>query len=625
MGLAVDRVDSEARREVCRRVGGGTIGRIDAETDRPRPPSPLRRWLLIGTVAYVAALSIIGLLGRGRTFVEVQPGGALFDDRVLPVFFVAFLVSAAISWRWPLTGGVVGLLAVATFVPFAQRQLVPWSAAFLIGTMSLAVAAWLAIGLTERGRDVSDRPDADELAPTTAMTLDRRRFLSTVAGGAVAVVAGSIIGRYVYGLIWGPTHPESEVAELPDSPLDWAWCGAVTTSGCAIRARSSRPFTTATLQLARDADFTDIVDTVALTDVYDRVADFRVDGLDAATRYFYAVEVDGELDRTRSCSFRTFPDDDRPLRLVFSSCARTGSNGQVFDAIRRLDPDVYVNIGDLHYGDVFVDDVDDYRQVLDVQLTRPAQAALYRSTPIAYVWDDHDYGPNDSNRNAPGRAAAITAYREYVPHYDLAGPESAIFQAFTIGTTRIVMTDARSARDPQRAPDTPSKTMLGDEQRRWLLSELERSAAEHDLVIWANPVPWVDPAEPGADSWAGYDAERRLIADHIASLGIDNLVMVSGDAHMVAIDDGTHTNHSSVDGRGFPLLHVAALDRPGSTKGGPYTQGPITGGGHFGVIEVEPTDGGLAVAMIAENWRGDELLRHDLVVPTGDRQRRDQG
>ena len=219
----------------------------------------------------------------------------------------------------------------------------------------------------------------------------------------------------------------------------------MTTTSCAVRARPTQPFTNAELVVARNADLTDVVGTFEYADVYDRVAEFRVDGLEPATPYSYAVAVDGELDLVRAGSFRTFPDDDQPLRLVFTSCARTGSNGQVFDAIRELDPDVYVCLGDFHYGDVFVDDVDDYRQVFDVQLTRPAQAALYRSTPIAYVWDDHDYGPNDSNRDAPGRASAMVAYREYVPHYDLAGPDSAIFQAFTIGTTRVVLTDARSA------------------------------------------------------------------------------------------------------------------------------------------------------------------------------------
>jgi hypothetical protein len=301
--------------------------------------------------------------------------------------------------------------------------------------------------------------------------------------------------------------------------------------------------------------------------------------------------------------------------MVFASCARIGSNGAVFDAIRELDPLVYVCIGDFHYGDNFVDDVDDYRQVFDVQLTQPAQAALYATTPIAYVWDDHDYGPNDSDKNAPGRNAAMVAYREYVPHYELAGPESAIFQAFSIGTIRVILTDARSARDPHASPDDEGKSMFGSEQRDWLLDELATSARDHDLVIWVNPVPWVAEAEEGADSWAGYTHERSLIARQIAERGIDNLLMVSGDAHMVAIDDGTHTNYSDRPGPAFPLIHVAALDRPGSTKGGPYTLGPIAGGGQFAIVEIVPSDTGSDVELRAMNWKGEQLLHHRLTLP----------
>lgn len=580
--------------------------------------------MLVASITIVAVCSLIGLVGRGRWAIVVRPGGATFDDRVLPWFFLAFLVAALLSWRWPRVGGIVGAFVVAVFVPFAVAQLVPWSAALTIVVFGVPVLIWLVLGSMSRDdpseADRRSEPAADEgdendtVDQNDTVDLGRRRVLFTFAGAAVAVVAGSSLGRYVYDRIWGPTHPESEVTAPPESIVEWMWCGAVTTTGCSVRVRPRVEFENAALLVSTDAGLAGATPT-PLADLYDRVADFAVDGLELDTRYWYALEVDGEVDRTRIGTFRTFPDRARPLRLAFGSCARTGSNGAVFDAIRAAQPDVYVNLGDFHYGDIFVDDVDDYRQVFDVQLTRPAQAALYRSVPIAYVWDDHDFGPDNADRTAPGRNAAMVAYREYVPHYELAGPTSAIFQAFTIGTTRVVMTDARSERDPDTDPDTGRKTMLGDVQLRWLLAELERAATDHDLVIWVNPVPWVDPAEAGADSWAGYDAERRRIAEHIAELGIDHLVMVSGDAHMVAIDDGTHTNYSTVDGAGFPLLHVASLDRPGSTKGGPYTTGPITGGGHFGLVEVDVTEAGTAVGLVAKDWRGDELLRHDVTLP----------
>lgn len=120
----------------------------------------------------------------------------------------------------------------------------------------------------------------------------------------------------------------------------------------------------------------------------------------------------------------------------------------MFDAIRKADPLLYIATGDLHYGNVGVDDVNAFRARYEDVLTSPAQSALYRSTPTAYVWDDHDYGPNDGNAGSVTREAARLAYRETVPHYPLpAGDgDEAIYQAFTVGRVRFVMTDTRSER-----------------------------------------------------------------------------------------------------------------------------------------------------------------------------------
>jgi hypothetical protein len=62
-------------------------------------------------------------------------------------------------------------------------------------------------------------------------------------------------------------------------------------------------------------------------------------------------------------------------------------------------------------------------------------------------------------------------------------------------------------------------------------------------------------------------------------------VVVGGDAHMVALDDGTKTDYSTERTGGFPLLQAGALDRPGSIKGGPYSDGAFPAGGQFGELE----------------------------------------
>ena len=39
--------------------------------------------------------------------------------------------------------------------------------------------------------------------------------------------------------------------------------------------------------------------------------------------------------------------------------------------------------------------------------------------PIIYIYDDHDFGPNDADGNTKSRNAASIAYHQYVPHSDL--------------------------------------------------------------------------------------------------------------------------------------------------------------------------------------------------------------
>ena len=93
--------------------------------------------------------------------------------------------------------------------------------------------------------------------------------------------------------------------------------------------------------------------------------------------------------------------------------------------------------------------------------------------------------------------------------------------------------------------------------------------------------------------------------------------MVSGDAHMVALDDGTNTDYSTADAGGFPLLHAAALDRPGGTKGGPYSSGTFPGGGQFGEVEVRDDGATMTVVLRGLTWEGDVLVEQafELDVP----------
>jgi phosphodiesterase/alkaline phosphatase D-like protein len=199
-------------------------------------------------------------------------------------------------------------------------------------------------------------------------------------------------------------------------------------------------------------------------------------------------------------------------------------------------------------------------------------------------------------------------YRQWVPHYPLRdGDEGPIFQAFTVGDVRFVLTDGRSARVATGPAE--ERAVLGKEQRGWLIEELSQ-ADRYGLVVWSNGTPWVGKADPTDDTWAGFATERKAISNAIAEYGVDNLLMVSGDAHMLAYDDGTHTDYSDSGEAAFPLFQAASLDRIGSVKGGPYTEKPIPGGGQFGIVTVEDDGETVTVTMTARNYEDEVLFEH---------------
>jgi hypothetical protein len=135
-------------------------------------------------------------------------------------------------------------------------------------------------------------------------------------------------------------------------------------------------------------------------------------------------------------------------------------------------------------------------------------------------------------------------------------------------------------------------------------------------VVWVSPSPWIGPDEPGNDTWAGFPDERRRLAELIERSGIENLVMLAGDAHMVGLDDGTNSGYGRDGGGGFPVAHGAALDRPGGVKGGPYSHGAFPGAGQFGVLRVDDDGTEVRVELSGRTWTGDVLFQYTQEIPS---------
>jgi len=442
--------------------------------------------------------------------------------------------------------------------------------------------------------------------------LHRRGFIQAVAASLGAGALPSVAADFSKAI---------EAMRPPDRPLGIPslWVGSVTDRSAVVRVKLP-PQVRSRLLVLPPGGSPLVFQSEPLADPAGKVRTFRLQGLTASSRYMCTLEVNGKPSIFPPAVVRTFPAEGKAgnFSFAFGSCARTGSEHEVFSTIRRKDPAFFLHLGDMHYANISRNDPRLFRAAWETVLSSLAQGALYRTVPLAYVWDDHDFGPNNGDARSPSRIAARLIYREYAPHYPLpAGDgDAAIYQAFSCGRARFILTDLRSERSPVAMRPGPAKTMMGVAQKEWFKRELAEAARSHALVFWGSSVPWIGGEEP-ADGWAGYADERREIADFIAQNQIRNLAILCGDAHMLAADDGTNSSFSAAGASRIPVLHGSALDQQGSYKGGPYSQGfhlPMAGEGCFGWVRVLDDGKRVKVEFTGRNDHDEEKVRLDFTV-----------
>jgi phosphodiesterase/alkaline phosphatase D-like protein len=198
----------------------------------------------------------------------------------------------------------------------------------------------------------------------------------------------------------------------------------------------------------------------------------------------------------------------------------------------------------------------------------PDVQALHRAIPIVPTLDDHEladgawaggsdaHDPDQHGPWADRKEAAFRARWEWLPARppDSSDPTRA-FREISVGDlAAIFLLDIRSRRDqPVVGPQMSDseRSMLGQEQRDWLMGALDSSTAAWRLVgspsimhrTWCE-----DPGEllrtallklklmdedgegPDEDQWDGYPAERELILRKFEAL--EDVVVLSADIHV---------------------------------------------------------------------------------------------
>ncbi len=273
------------------------------------------------------------------------------------------------------------------------------------------------------------------------------------------------------------------------------------------------------LQTAAEEDFTAVM---------------TVNGLKPFSDYVYSVEVDGKTIQRDTFRFRTAPEKGQPVEfhVTFGSGSRyVPVNEVAWSNMAKARPLAYLGLGDNVYIDVEnrrgAQRLFYYRRCLS-----PAYRELINSVGMYAVWDDHDMAMNDSQGgaglDAPWKMPNWTVFRQNWnnPHYGGGDAMPGTWHSFSLGDVDFFMTDGRFYRDKE------GQTMLGPDQKKWLLEGL--AAAKGKFKVIASGTMWADGADKdGKDSWAGpwARAERDEIFDLINDQKINGVILISGDRH----------------------------------------------------------------------------------------------
>lgn len=407
----------------------------------------------------------------------------------------------------------------------------------------------------------------------------------------------------------GPSEADGAATQA----VRWCHVGGVTDSAANVLAHLHQSAAVANLRYGTDSTLATYSTATAASTAGNNNVLFALTGLQPDSTYFYVVEIGGTVYSDRIGHFKTHPTSGA-FRFAVAGDLDTGIGAPIMRVIDSEDPLFFLLLGDAHYENITSNSPTAFRNAYETAHLIPATFEVYQHRQVEYIWDDHDYAGGDSDGTAPARPAAQDAYRENVAHYPLAAGESGqlpIYHSYVIGRVRFVVSDLRSARSPKSSPDTGGKTMMGTAQKQWFKDELLAAKDAEQLVVWVCSVPWVTSSTDFDDSWQGYQSERRELADFMQANGIANLIRVSADLHMAAIDDGTNDLFTT-DGVGnhHVTVQAAPLHQSNTPGGGTYTSGIFAiHAGQYALFTVADAGGADVTVTMSLRWGTTELYK----------------
>jgi len=314
-----------------------------------------------------------------------------------------------------------------------------------------------------------------------------------------------------------------------------------------------------------------------------------------------------------------------PTRIAFGSCGHQDHPQPILKTVVKSKPDLFIYLGDNIYGDT--KDMKVLQAKYDKLAAKPEFQNLRANVPTLSVWDDHDYGWNDSGKEYEFKAESKEIFMDFW-HVSKDSPRrkhAGIYGSHRFSengrTVQVILLDTRTFRDLLKRNPKPipkdsglknsyqpdpaaGKTMLGEAQWVWLAKVLSEPA---DLRIICSSIQFGHEYN-GWESWNNFPLEQKKMIDTIRTAKAGGAVFISGDVHWGEISKRTY-------GDLYPIFDVTASGLTmdwHNTEPNKFRVGNVFRKNHFGMIEIDWTQKDPLVTMKILDVSGDVQVKHSL-------------
>jgi alkaline phosphatase D len=278
------------------------------------------------------------------------------------------------------------------------------------------------------------------------------------------------------------------------------------------------------------------------------IVKFVLSDLQPGTTYTYSLQQSDETTpvfQSESYTFNTqelwqWRTDPPTFTLATGSCAYIneerfdrpgkpyGGDYYIFESIAKARPDMMLWLGD----NTYLREADygsrsgimhRYSHTRSLKELQP----LLSCCPNYAIWDDHDFGPNDSDRSFANKAWTNEAFDLF-----WANPSSGIpavggtGTSFTFNDIDFFLLDNRSFRTH---PEIQGERQIwGKAQCDWLIEALKFSDASFKIV--ASGGQFLSDA-PLYENHVRWQEERDYVIKRLSDEGIKNVIFLTGDRH----------------------------------------------------------------------------------------------